>query len=98
MPSATNTLMHPEVDLGIENFSDIEIWQYAKQNKFTIVTFDADFFDLSNLKGHPPKIIWLCFGNTRTDFLAEIINSKNAIIKDFIDSAEYSEISCLEIK
>jgi predicted nuclease of predicted toxin-antitoxin system len=84
--------------LGIENFSDIEIWQYAKQNKFTIVTFDSDFFDLSNLKGHPPKIVWLRFGNTKTDFLAEIINSKKAIINDFIDSDTYSEISCLEIK
>lgn len=84
--------------LGIENHSDIEIQQYAKQNNFTIVTFDADFFDLSNFKGHPPKIIWLRFGNTKTDFLAEIINSKSSIIKDFIDSAQYSEISCLEIK
>jgi predicted nuclease of predicted toxin-antitoxin system len=84
--------------LGIEDFSDIEIWQYAKQNKFTIITFDADFFDISNLKGHPPKIVWLRFGNTKTDYLADIINSKSEILKDFIDSAEYSEISCLEIK
>jgi predicted nuclease of predicted toxin-antitoxin system len=37
--------------LGIENYSDIEIWKFAKENKFTNVTFDADFFDLSNLKG-----------------------------------------------
>jgi len=43
--------------LGIENYSDIEIWKFAKENQFTIVTFDAYFFDLSNLKGHPPKII-----------------------------------------
>ncbi|MFM2369381.1 MAG: hypothetical protein RL619_1687 [Bacteroidota bacterium] len=84
--------------LGIENYSDVEIWKYAKENKFTIVTFDADFFDLSNFKGHPPKIIWLRFGNTKTDFLADIINSRNAIIKDFISSAAYSEIACLEIK
>jgi predicted nuclease of predicted toxin-antitoxin system len=84
--------------LGIEDFSDIEIWQYAKQNKFPIVTFDADFFDISNLKGHPPKIVWLRFGNTKTDYLADLINSKSEILKDFIDSAEYSEISCLEIK
>jgi predicted nuclease of predicted toxin-antitoxin system len=84
--------------LGIENYSDLEIWKFAKENKFTIVTFDADFFDLSNLRGHPPKIIWLRFGNTKTNFIAEIINSKNLIIKDFIKSTEYSEIACLEIK
>jgi predicted nuclease of predicted toxin-antitoxin system len=84
--------------LGIENYSDIEIWKFAKENKFTIVTFDADFFDLSNFKGHPPKIIWLRFGNTKTEFIASIINSRNSIIKNFIDSIENSEIACLEIK
>ena len=36
--------------LGIENYSDIEIWKYAKENEFTIVTFDGDFYDLSNFK------------------------------------------------
>jgi predicted nuclease of predicted toxin-antitoxin system len=84
--------------LGIENYSDIEIWKFAKENQYTIVTFDADFFDLSNLKGHPPKIIWLRFGNTKTDFLADIINTRKSIIEDFINTPEYSEIACLEIK
>jgi predicted nuclease of predicted toxin-antitoxin system len=84
--------------LGIENHTDTEIWKFAKENEFTIVTFDADFFDLSNFKGHPPKIIWLRFGNTRTAFLAGIINSRSSIIKDFINSTAYSEIACLEIK
>lgn len=85
-------------ELGIENYSDIEIWKFAKENNYTIVTFDADFFDLANLKGHPPKIIWLRFGNTKTDFLAETINLRNQIIKNFISSKEYAEIACLEIK
>ncbi len=84
--------------LGIENYSDVEIWKFAKENEFTIVTFDADFYDLSNFKGFPPKIIWLRFGNTKTDFIANIINSRYSIIKDFISSTEYSEIACLEIK
>lgn len=84
--------------IGIENHSDIEIWKYAKDNEYTIVSFDGDFFDLSNFKGHPPKIIWLRFGNTKTDFLAEIFNSRKSIIIDFINADEYSEIACLEIK
>ena len=85
-------------ELEIENYSDIQIWKFAKENNYTIVTFDADFFDLANLKGHPPKIIWLRFGNTKTDFLAETLNLRNLIIKDFILSKEYAEIACLEIK
>ena len=84
--------------LGIENYSDIEIWEFAKKNEYTIVTFDSDFFDYANIKGHPPKIIWLRLGNSKTDLLAEFINTRHAIISDFILSESYSEIACLEIK
>lgn len=42
---------------------DNVIWDYAKQNGFTIVTLDADYYDLSLLRGHPPKLIWLRCGN-----------------------------------
>ncbi|NBL65294.1 hypothetical protein GV828_08810 [Flavobacterium sp. NST-5] len=85
-------------NLGIENFSDVEIWKFAKVNNYTIVTFDADFFDLANLKRHPPKIIWLRLGNSKTDYLAEVLNSKSSIIKEFIASKEFAETACLEIK
>ena len=85
-------------ELGIENYSDVEIWKFAKEKEYTIVTFDADFYDLSNFKGFPPKIIWLRFGNTKTDFIANIINSRHSLIKEFINTPEYSEIACLEIK
>ena len=84
--------------LNIENYSDIEIRNFAKDNDYTIITFDADFFDISNIKGHPPKIIWLRFGNTTTNYLADIINIKKDIIIDFISKKEYQEFACLEIK
>lgn len=49
--------------LNLYNSSDIEIWNFAKENDFAIVTFDSDFIDISTLKGHPPKIVWLRYGN-----------------------------------
>lgn len=85
-------------ELKIENYSEFEIWKFAKENEFTIVTLDDDFFDLSNFRGHPPKIIWLRLGNTTTDLVADIINTRHSIIKDFVNSDAYSEIACLEIK
>ena len=85
------------IQLGIENYSDIEILEFAKENKYTIITFDADFYDLSTLKEFPPKIIWLRFGNTKTEFIANKINSRYSLFKDFINAREYSEIACLEI-
>ena len=42
-------------ELGLENVSDREIWNFAKNSNYSIVTFDADFYDLVTLFGHPPK-------------------------------------------
>ncbi len=84
-------------ELGLEESSDDKIWKFTKENNFTVVTFDSDFFEISNLKGHPPKIIWLRTGNTTTKNIIEILQQKKEIIIDFISNPLYSEISCLEI-
>ncbi|MFN6945430.1 MAG: DUF5615 family PIN-like protein [Cytophagaceae bacterium] len=84
-------------ELGLENKSDLEIWNFAKSKDSTIVTFDTDFFDLTVLKGHPPKIIWIRSGNTSTSFLAELLIRKKNIIQSFLLSEEWKEIGCLEM-
>lgn len=84
--------------LGLENSDDMVSWQFAKENGFTIVTFDADFYDIANLKGHPPKIIWLRIGNTSTVNIASILRAKFITINDFIESDENRNLACLELK
>jgi predicted nuclease of predicted toxin-antitoxin system len=84
-------------ELGLDNKSDLGIWNFAKANHLTIVTFDADFFDLTVLKGHPPKIIWIRSGNTSTAFLAELIIRNKDTIQRFIDADEWKEVGCLEL-
>ena len=37
-------------DLQLSGTFDFEIWEFAKFNGFTIVTFDADFSDLAHIK------------------------------------------------
>ncbi|MCZ4225305.1 DUF5615 family PIN-like protein [Pedobacter rhodius] len=81
--------------LKLENKSDKEIWTFAGQNNFTVVTFDADFYEFSNLYGHPPKIIWLRFGNNTTLGIANALVEKKQLINDFIKQDEFS---CLEIQ
>ncbi len=84
-------------ELGLENKSDREIWNFARDNNYAIVTFDSDFFDLSNLLGAPPKIIWIRVGNINTIELTNLIIKKKGIIHEFLINDTLSEISCLEI-
>lgn len=80
--------------LQLENKTDKEIWTFAGQNNFTVVTFDADFYEFSNLYGHPPKI-WLRFGNNISSGIADVLIEKKQLINDFIKQDEFS---CLEMQ
>ena len=72
--------------LGIENYSDLKIYQYAKLNEFTILTFDSDFIDLAIVKGSPPKIIWIRTFDQTTKKIVRLLNSNKERIAIFIDS------------
>jgi predicted nuclease of predicted toxin-antitoxin system len=80
--------------VGLNNRNDMEIWQFAKQNGFTVVTFDSDFSDIATLRGFPPKIVWLRTGNLNTAETAERIILNSNKIASFIN---YPEQYCLEI-
>ncbi|MFT5166518.1 MAG: putative nuclease of putative toxin-antitoxin system [Saprospiraceae bacterium] len=62
------------------------------------MTFDADFFDIASLRGHPPKIIWLRVGNTITKNIAKFFEQKYELIEDFILNPENIKLACLEIE
>ena len=79
--------------LGLENMTDNEIFEFAKKNDYSIVTFDSDFCDLNILKGFPPKIIWIRTGNTTTKNLEIIMKNKYELIKLFMQE----NFGCLEI-
>jgi predicted nuclease of predicted toxin-antitoxin system len=53
-------------DCGLENSTEKQIWEFAKEKDYVIVTFDGDFYDFSLVWGHPPKIIWLRTFNQTT--------------------------------
>jgi len=86
-------------ELGLENSTDKEIWNYALSNEFEIVTFDVDFYDYSVMLGHPPKVIWIRTGNLSSINLEKVLREKADIIKEFVsdDDSGLSEISCLKI-
>lgn len=71
---------HHTSDLGLSAADDIAIWQFARENGYTIVTKDEDFEFLSRLRGYPPKVIWLRIGNCTTHAIAAtLINNRDEI-------------------
>lgn len=67
--------------LGLDTFDDTDVWEYARQNAFTLVTKDADFGDLSILRGFPPKVIWIRRGNCKTSDIEKILRDNFAAIE-----------------
>ena len=82
---------------GLHNKKDSDIWNFAKKNKYAIVTFDSDFYDLSIVHGTPPKILWLRTGNTSTENIELVLRENRLLIEEFLNNPDYLEISCLEI-
>jgi predicted nuclease of predicted toxin-antitoxin system len=60
---------------GLDRATDDEIWKWAQEHEFTIVTKDADFNELSILCGFPPKIIWIRAGNCTTAQIEGLIRT-----------------------
>lgn len=84
-------------DFDMQFSTDRQIWNFAKDKGFNLVTFDSDFNDLATLYGFPPKIIWLRFGNTLTQNLVDKLIIRRDLISSFLTDPAFSEIACLEI-
>ncbi|MCC7307818.1 MAG: DUF5615 family PIN-like protein [Acidobacteria bacterium] len=70
--------------------TDRDIWDFAKEGGFTVVTKDDDFEQRSVLYGHPPKIVWIRLGNCRTEEIATLILNSAKVIKAFGDDPDKS--------
>ncbi|MGF1636388.1 MAG: DUF5615 family PIN-like protein [Cyclobacteriaceae bacterium] len=74
--------------------SDQQIWDYAREKDFTIVTQDLDFNDLNSLYGFPPKIIWIRTGNISTSEIDALLLDFYTDIIRFVNNSEFG---CFEI-
>jgi predicted nuclease of predicted toxin-antitoxin system len=79
------------VDLAsLRGHPDLEIWGFARQHEFVIVSKDNDFRQMSFLRGPPPKVIWLSVGNAGTAEIGQLIRQSQEIIEHFGRSADES--------
>ncbi len=70
-------------DCGLGNTDDAEIWKYAADGGFTVVSKDSDFYDRSVLHGHPPKVIQLRVGNCSTIEIETLLRSHVELMSHF---------------
>lgn len=82
--------------LNLTDTPDLEIWRYAKEHNYTIITFDSDFIDLSVLRSSLPKVIWLKFGNASNLKVANKLLINQSAIKEFI-ADDRNEVLFLEL-
>ncbi len=68
--------------LGLGTAEDSLVWEHAKDNGFVVVTKDADFADLSVLRGFPPKVVWIRRGNCSTTDIENLLRDHNSEIED----------------
>ncbi|SDM24295.1 Predicted nuclease, contains PIN domain, potential toxin-antitoxin system component [Catalinimonas alkaloidigena] len=82
--------------VGLEDASDLAIFQYAKEHDFAIVTFDADFVDLQVIKGSPPSIIWLRTGNLTTKAISALLRKHAPVIQEFMATADAGVLEIID--
>lgn len=71
-------------DVGLRGKDDFFIWQYAAIHKFTLVSKDDDFVELSILRGAPPKVVLIRLGNCRTTEVANLLIANKIQIHSFV--------------
>lgn len=75
-------------EVGLEEATDVVVWQYAVQQGFAIVTKDADFHQRSFLFGHPPKVIWVRVGNASTAKIETLLRRRADDVGAFCSDPE----------
>ena len=73
--------------IGLGTAADIELWDYARDNDYFIVSKDTDFRNRSVIHGYPPKVIWIRIGNCSTSAVEHNLRRHFADIKEFARDA-----------
>ena len=74
--------------LNLHTATDREVWDFAGQNEYVIVSKDSDFRQLTFLFGPPPKVIWLRVGNANSAATFKVIDDHRDAIEAFEDATD----------
>ena len=76
-------------DVGLDEASDQDIWEYAKTRSMVIITKDEDFQALANRQGSiPPQVVWVRLGNCRKGALFEAFSRILPSLKELLAAGD----------
>ena len=76
--------------VGLEVATDRQIWEYAREHDYLIVSKDEDFHQMALVDGPPPKLIWVRLGNCTTGDVERAIHRGRETILGFVDDQRAS--------
>ena len=71
-------------NVGLGQALDDEVWIYARDHDFVIVSKDSDFSEMSVLRGFPPKVVWIRRGNCSTNDIERILRQDFNLIESLV--------------
>ncbi len=75
---------------GLDRANDEIVWNFARENGFTIVSKDSDFHQRSFLYGYPPKVVWLRLPNCSTEKIEAVLKESSSILRRFSEDSEHA--------
>lgn len=78
-PGTTHTM-----DLGFDRLPDTQLWEFAKEHDFHLMTKDSDHFQLSLVRGAPPKVVWIRIGNAPIHMVTSLLERHLDDIETFL--------------
>lgn len=75
-------------DVGLARADDEDVWAYASANGYTIVSKDADYHQMSFLRGGPPKTVWIRRGNCTTVEIEEVLRQRHGDLLAFAEAED----------
>lgn len=70
-------------EAGLDRASDEVVWEYARRERYIIISKDSDFQQRSLLFGSPPKCVWIRVGNCATSEIEQLIRKQVIAIQEF---------------
>ena len=74
-------------DIGLRDAADADVWSYASENDFVLISKDDDFVSLYS-KTPSARLLWVRLGNCRREFLLTVFKKQWPRILERFDQGE----------